>query len=91
MGAYGIKLRPDFVLQQVDGASFLVPVGGEAFGGILRGNATLGFILELLREDTDGEAVLDAMCARYDAPRDQMGEDLAEILCKLRQVGALEE
>ena len=43
------------------------------------------------REETTEEAVVDAMCAEYDAPRDEIAADVKGFLSTLRSVGALEE
>jgi len=57
----------------------------------VRSNPTAAFIIDCLKEDTTEEKIVDAMCAKYDASREQISADLAEILVKLRNIGALEE
>ena len=57
----------------------------------MRSNPTAAFIIDYLKEDTTEEKIVDAMCAKYDASREQISADLAEILVKLRNIGALEE
>lgn len=57
----------------------------------MRSNPTAAFIIDCLKEDTTEEKIVDAMCAKYDASREQISADLAEILVKLRNIGALEE
>ena len=75
----------------IDETPYLVPVGGIAFRGIIRGNTTAGFILKQLKEDTSVEAVVDAVCAEYNAPRDAIASDVKDIIGKLREIGAIEE
>ena len=86
-----MKLRSDFITQDIDDTQFLVPVGAEAFTGIVRSNKTAAFIVDCLKEETTVEAIVDAMCAKYDAPRDVIAADVKGILDTLRSIHALEE
>ena len=86
-----MRLKNDFITQVIDGVQYLVPVGAEKFSGMLRNNKTAAFIVDRLKEETTEEAVVDAMCAKYDAPRDEIAADVKGILSTLRSVGALEE
>ena len=86
-----MKLKEDFVTQVVDNTQFLVPVGAEAFQGIVRSNKTAAFIVDCLKEETTEEKIVDAMCAKYDAARDIIAADVKEILDTLRRIGALAE
>ena len=86
-----MKLKKEFVTQTIDDTQFLVPVGAEAFHGIVRSNATAAFIVDCLREETTEEDIVDLMCAKYDAPRDVIAADVAEIINTLRGINALEE
>lgn len=86
-----MKLKSTFISQDIDDTRFLVPVGGEAFSGIVKGNTSAAFILDCLKTDTTEEQIVDAMCRKYDAPRNVIAADVKEILQKLRSVGAIEE
>lgn len=86
-----MKLKEDFITQDIDGTQFLVAVGGEAFNGIVRSNETAAFIVDCLKEETTESAIVDAMAARYDAPRETIAADVAEIINTLREINALEE
>ncbi len=85
-----MKLKQDFVTQEIDGTQYLIPVGGEAFSGVVRGNETVAFLVELLKQETTQEALVDAMAAEYDAPREVLAADVARVLDVLREVGALD-
>ena len=85
-----MKLKQDFVTQEIDGTQYLIPVGGEAFSGVVRGNETVAFLVELLKQETTQEALVDAMVAEYDAPREVLAADVARVLDVLREVGALD-
>ena len=86
-----MKLKSDFITQDIDDTQFLVPLGGEAFQGIVRSNRTAAFIVDCLKEETTEEAIVDAMCGKYDAPRAEIAADVEEILATLRSIHALEE
>ncbi len=86
-----MKRKDTFLVHTENGETVLVPVGGAAFSGIVRGNALFGDILGLLAEETTEDALLDALCGRWDAPREVLAADLSKALAGLRAVGALDE
>ena len=86
-----MKLKSDFITQVIDNTQFLVPLGGETFQGIVRSNKTAAFIVDCLKEETTAEAIVDAMCEKYDAPRETIAADVAKVLDTLRGIRALEE
>lgn len=86
-----MKLKSNFITQQIDDTQFLVPVGGEAFSGIIRSNESAAFIVNALKEETTVEKIVDAMAKEYDAPRAVLEADVNAIIEKLRSVNALEE
>ena len=86
-----MKLKSEFITQDIDDTQFLVPVGAEAFQGVVRSNKTAAFIVDCLQEETTEEEIVDKMCAKYDAPRDTVAADVKEILDTLRKINALEE
>ena len=86
-----MKLKSDYITQTIDNTQFLVPIGAESFQGIVRSNKTAAFIVDCLKEETTEEAIVDAMCKKYDAPRDVIAADVKNILNTLRRINALEE
>lgn len=86
-----MKLKDGFITHDIDGTQFLVPVGGEAFSGLVRSNASAAFIVDCLKEETTLDAIVDKMCVKYDAPRATIAADVAEIIRTLRGIGALED
>ena len=86
-----MKLKPTFIAQNIDDTQFLVPIGAEAFQGVVRSNKTAAFIVDCLKEATTEDKIVDAMCAKYDAPRATVAADVGEILDTLRKIDALEE
>lgn len=86
-----MRIKEQFLTHEADGMSMLVPLGGAGFSGIVKGNRTLGVILQLLKTDTTEDAVVQAMCARFDAPEDVIRRDVERAVRELRAIGALEE
>lgn len=86
-----MKLKPDFITQNVDNAQFLIGVGKSSFNGIVRSNATAAFIVDQLKQNTTEEAITEAMFAEYDAPREVIAKDVHSVVETLRSIGAIEE
>ena len=86
-----MKLRREFITQDIDDTLFLIPVGVEDFTGIVRSNPTAAFIVNLLKNDISKEKIVEAMRVKYDAPAQTIEEDVEEILETLRKIHALEE
>ena len=86
-----MKLRDSFITQDIDGTQFMVAVGETSFTGIVKSNKTAAFIVDCLREETEKAQIVDAMCAKYDAPRERIEADVETVLNKLRGIGALDE
>ena len=86
-----MKLKDDFITQDIEETQFLVPVGAEAFTGVVRSNPTAAFIVDCLKKETTKEAIVEAMFAEFDAPKDVIAADVEKILGTLRGINAIEE
>ncbi len=86
-----MKLRKEFITHSTGSDSLLVPTGGAGWAGLVKGNKTLGAILELLKTDTSEVEIIKAMCARFDAPETVIAADVQKALTELRKIGALDE
>lgn len=86
-----MKLKNDFITQESDGEQIMVSTGDSGFAGLVRSNSSAAFIVDCLKEDVSKEQIVDAMFARYDAPRDVIEKSVDDILGKLRSIGALDE
>ena len=69
----------------------MVATGDTAFNGIVRSNQTAAEIVDLMKEETTRDAVVDKMCAKYDASREEIAADVDMVIATLRKVGALDE
>lgn len=85
-----MKLRRAFIVHHAGDETVLVPAGGAGFSGIVRGNRTLGAILDLLKENTTEEALVASLSERFDAPQEAIRQDVRRVLTELRQIGALD-
>ena len=86
-----MKLKSEFITQDIEDTQFLVPLGAEAFSGVVRSNKTAAFIVNQLKQETTQEHIVDVMCETYDAPRETIAADVASILDTLKRIGAIEE
>lgn len=86
-----MKLKKDFITHITASESLLVPDGSSNFSGLIRGNKTLGAILEALKKETTEAGIVSALKARFDAPEDVILRDVRKALTELRSVGAIEE
>ena len=86
-----MKLKKEFLVQSSGRDSYLVPTGAAAFVGLVRGNATLGRVLELLHAEQSRDGLIDALGAEFDADKSVIAADVDKALAALREIGALEE
>jgi hypothetical protein len=86
-----MKLNKDFLLHNTGSESILVPTGNAGFSGVVRGNKTLGAVLELLKKETTEAEIITALKSRFDAPEGAIEKDVTKALAELRKIGALDE
>ena len=86
-----MKLNPNFILHTIGEETVLVPVGKSAFSGLVRGNKTLGAVLELLQTETTEEKLIADMKACFSAPEGVIEQDVQNVLAELRKIGALDQ
>ncbi len=86
-----MKLNKEFLLHNFGDESILVPTGSAGFSGMVKGNQTLGAILELLKEETTEQKIVEALKSRFEAPDGAIEADVAKALSELRRIGALDE
>lgn len=86
-----MKLKKGFITQEIDGEQIMVSTGDSEFCGLVRSNASAAFIVDCLKKHTTKEKIVNAMLERYDAGPEIIEESVANILSKLRKIGALDE
>ena len=86
-----MKLKKEFITHDTGSESLLVPAGNAPFAGLVRGNRTMGAMLELLKRDTTEAEMVRALTARFDAPEEAIRADVEKLLSGLRNIRALDE
>ena len=88
-----MKLKPNYILQQVGSEAVLVPIGEAAkqFRGVVQLNHTAAFLVKTLQQDTDEAGLMAAIKAEYQGTEEQFRASLQNALDILRRIGALEE
>lgn len=88
-----MRLKEGFILHNVGDEHMAVATGEAAkgFNGIVRNNETAAYIFELLQEETTEDAIVAAMCERYEAEEERIRADVQKLLGKMREAGFLYE
>ena len=86
-----MKLKSTFITRQIEGRQFMFSTDSDVFSGLIRSNKTAAFIVDCLKEETTKDEIVDALFAKYDAPRELIERDVTMVLAKLRSAGLLVE
>lgn len=86
-----MKLKNEFIVHNVGDETLLVPTADASFHGLVQGNKTVDTILNCLKEDTTEEKVLDSLKEKYDGDEADMRADIADVIKRLRAIGAIDE
>ena len=84
-----MKLNPKFLTHETKGEHITVSTTGTQFNGLIRSNPTAAFIIETLKTDTTESELVDKLLAKYDVDRPTAEKDIADIISKLRSIGAV--
>ena len=85
-----MKLKKEFLTYLTEEDSILVPRGGSAFSGMVRGNRTFGKILQMLETDTTEEKITAALIRQYPDAAERIRRDVNKVIENLKEIGALE-
>ena len=86
-----MKLNENFVKHTMDGETVLVPMGGAGFHGLVQGNDSVGVILDCLQNDVTEEAVVAELRERFKGDERLMREDVADVVRRLKKIGAIDD
>ncbi len=86
-----MKLKNEFIVHNVGDETLLVPTADASFHGLVQGNKTVDTILNCLKEDTTEEKILDSLKEKYDGDEEDMRADIADVIKRLRAIGAIDE
>ena len=85
-----MKLKKEFITHTSGDEQLMISAGGS-FNGMVRSNKTAAFIIDLLKEDTTREAIVDKMLEIYDAEREVIAADVDKVIDALLSIGAIDE
>ena len=85
-----MKLNPDYLKHTVDGMVLVVPTAKADFRGLVKGNKTVGVILDCLEQDMTEEQIVDVLCEKFDGDRDVIRADVEDTVEQLRKIGAVD-
>lgn len=86
-----MKLKYEFAIRQIAGEQVLIPMGSAAlkFSGMVTTNEVGAFICQVLKEETDREVLLAAICAEFEVDADTARQDMDAFLQNLDRAGLL--
>lgn len=85
-----MKLKDEFIVHNVGDETLLVPTAEANFHGLVQGNKTVDVILNCLHKDTTEDEILSVMKEKYDGNEADMRADIADVIEKLRAIGAID-
>ena len=87
-----MKLRYEFVVRNIMDEYVLVPVGEAAlkFAGMITTSEVGAFLMDLLKNDTDKNTLIQRVTAEYDVEEQQASNDVEEFLNQLQKLNLLD-
>ena len=89
-----MKLKGEFELVPVDEFEKKVVAHGEAeqiFGNVLAASESVNYVFQFLMNETSEEEVVNNMKKTFEAPEEDIKEDVHTVINALRNKGFLEE
>ncbi len=86
-----MKAKYTFEIMEIDDQMMAVPVGEEAdeLHGILKLNQSAAAILELLKEETSEEEIVQKLLEKYESSEEDMRSYVHDYLAELEEAGIL--
>ncbi|MBQ0099811.1 MAG: PqqD family protein [Firmicutes bacterium] len=87
-----MKLKYQLNIIDMDNEKVAVPIcdGENQFRGVLRINETTEFILNLLKEETTTDNIIDKMLEEYDTTREVLENNVDKIISTLKENNLIE-
>lgn len=85
-----MKLNKNFLVHTTGNDTVVVPTGDAGFSGVVKGNETLGAILDLMKKDTTEQNIIESMLKVYDVPREIIEKDVRTTINRLKEIGAID-
>ena len=86
-----MRLKISFEFVEMDNEIIAVPIGEDAdkIRGVIKLNPSGKEILELLKDETSEEKVVDSLSQKYENNRDSLAEYVREMIEKMNHLGVL--
>ncbi|MBQ9079543.1 MAG: PqqD family protein [Clostridia bacterium] len=87
-----MKIKNGFVLSKIGNDTVAVATGelSRNFAGVVMLGGCGAFLWEKLTEETDREALVEALLAEYDVDKERASRDVDDFIKKLSDAGILE-
>lgn len=87
-----MKIKDNYVLQEIVDESIVVPVGDEAdkLHGIIKLNSTGAFLWKALSQEQTVDSLTDMLLKEYATNREAAKADVEKFLTTLREIGCIE-
>ena len=86
-----MKLNKHFLTHTMDGQTVLIPTAEADFHGLVQCNKSVAVILDCLKKDTTEEAIVAAMCDRFNGDPEIIRADVADTIRQLKSIGAIDD
>ena len=88
-----MKLKSGVIINEVNGEYVAVAAGaaGKAFNGMIRMNETAAFIAEVLKNETDEDGIVKAICSEYEVDEETARVNARAVVSKLESAGLIEK
>ena len=85
-----LKLNSGFIVHSDGEEKLLVSTGSVEFSGLVRSNATAGFIIGCLEHETTEDEIVAKMLKKWDVSDQIARRDVRKIISQLRGIGAID-
>ncbi|MBE6876021.1 MAG: PqqD family protein [Ruminococcus sp.] len=85
-----MKLNNEFISHNDGDEKLLVSTGASDFKGLVRGNASAGFIMTCLETDTTEDEIVSKMLENFEVSEEIARRDVHKIVTQLRSIGAVD-
>ena len=86
-----MKLNQGFISHSDGEDKLLVSTGASDFKGLVRGNASAGFIMSCLESDTTEDEIVSKMLQTFEVSEEIARRDVRKIVTQLKSIGAIDD
>lgn len=86
-----MKLKSEFITHVTGDQQIMVSINSSGFHGLVRSNKTAAYIIDLLKEETTREQIIQDMLKKFDASETVISDDVDMVIGNLRKIDALKE